>query len=40
MSGIGFIQHKEWQEEILKLSYEEDDFQIATHLFLMDIKKQ
>ena len=28
---------KEWQEEILKLSYE--DFEIATHLFLMDVKK-
>ena len=28
---------KEWQEEMLKLSYE--DFEIATHLFLMDVKK-
>ena len=28
---------KDWQEVVLKLSYE--DFEIATHLFLMDVKK-
>ena len=29
---------KNWKE--IKLELTEDDFQIATHLFLMDIKKQ
>ena len=36
MSGIGSYPSKDWQEVAL-LSYE--DFEIATHLFLMDVKK-